>query len=57
MRNFSKSSAEIHQRFNMFTKDVINLSNQALLAAESTTIRRDISNLGDILINIKRFGL
>ena len=33
VRNFSNSSAEIHQRFNMFTKDVTNLSNQALLAA------------------------
>ena len=34
-----------------------NLSNQALLAAVSTAILRDISNLRDILVRIKRFGL
>ena len=57
VRNCSNSSAEIHQRFNMFTKDEKKLSNQALLAAVSTPISRDISNLGDILIRIKLFGL
>ena len=55
--NFPSSSIEIHQKFNLFTKEVANLSNQALLAAVSTMILRDISNLGDILARIKRFGL
>ena len=57
IRNVPSSSVEIHQKFNLFTKDVANLSNQALLAAVSTMILRDISNLGDILARIKRFGL
>ena len=57
IRNFPSSSVEIHPKFNLFTKDVANLSNQALLAAMSTVILRDILNLGDILAGIKRLGL
>ena len=57
IRNFPSSSVEIHQKFNLFTKDSANLSNQALLAAVSTAIHRDILNLGDILAIIKRLGL
>ena len=53
IRNFPHSAIEINQRFNLLAKDVTSLSNQALLAAVSTAIHRDFSNLGDILTRIK----
>ena len=55
--NFPNSSVKIHQKFNVLSKYIANLSNQALLAAVSTVIHRDISNLGDILARIKGHGL
>ena len=39
--NFPVSSVEIHQKFNLLSKDVT-LSNQALLAAVSTAIHLDL---------------
>ena len=50
IRNFPSSPVEIHQKFNLLAKDIANLSNQALLAAVSTVIHRDISNLGDVFV-------
>ena len=57
IRNFPNSGVEIHQRFNLLAIDIANLSNQALLAVVSTAIHRDISNLGDVLTQIKQLGL
>ena len=57
IQNFPHSAIEINQRFNLLAKDIASLQNQALLAAVSTTIHRDISNLGDILTQIKWLGL
>ena len=42
IRKFPSSSVEIHQKFNLFSKYIANLSNQVLLAAVSTAIHRDI---------------
>ena len=57
IRNFPSSATEIHKSINILSKDVASLSNQALLAAVSTAIHRDISNLGDVLARIKLHGL
>ena len=48
--NFPNSSVKIHQKFNVLSKYIANLSHQALLAAVSTVIHRDISNLGDVFV-------
>ena len=54
---FPVSSTEIYQKFNPFSKAVTDLSNQALLAAVSTAIHRNILNLANILAQIKCNGL
>ena len=46
--NFPILFIAIHQKFNLLSKEITNLSNQALLV--STAIHRDISNLKDILM-------
>ena len=51
------SSVEINRRFNLITKDVENLSRQALMAAVSTAILRDISDLRDQFTQTKLLGL
>ena len=55
--NYPSSAIEINQRFASFTKAVSNLTNQALLAAISNKIHRDILNLGDVVVRIKCLGL
>ena len=55
--DFPTSSTEIHQKYNLLSKTVRELSNQALLAMVSTVIHRDIVNLENILARIERHGL
>ena len=45
------------ENFNILSKDVGSSSNQDLLAAVSTPIHRDVSNLGNVLMRIKQHGL
>ena len=50
--DFPTSSTEIHQKYNLLSKTVRELSNQALLAMVSTVIHRDIVNLENILVGL-----
>ena len=50
------SGIEFIKKSAFFVKAIANLTNQALLAAVSNKIHRDISNSGDIVARIKRLG-
>ena len=51
------SSAKINNRFFMLNLDIEKISKQALIAAVSVSIQRDITNLSDTLLRTKRLGL
>ena len=51
--NFLTSAAEIHQKYNLLSKTIPELSNHALLVKVSTVIHGDIMNLENILVCIE----
>ena len=51
------SSAEINNQFFALNSDVYKLSKQALMAAFSNSIRKDITNLSNTLLRTKLLGL